>query len=58
MMIYFNKFFSIEETLELIDKVTTTDLKRLVQKLFKSEYLCLTAIGPLSKKEGEISLVC
>ncbi|MDI6735705.1 MAG: pitrilysin family protein [bacterium] len=49
--IYFHKLFSIEETLELIDKVNSTDIKRLAQELFKNEYLCLTTIGPLRKQE-------
>ncbi len=52
--IYFNKFFSIEETLELIDKVKPDDIKRLAQELFKNESLCLTTIGPLHQKEGKI----
>lgn len=56
--IYFNKFFNIEETLELIDKVNITDLKRIAQEIFKNEYLCLTTIGPLSKRNGEIVLEC
>lgn len=56
--IYFNKFFNIEKTLELIDKVNITDLKRVAQELFKNEYLCLTTIGPLSKRDWGIVLEC
>ncbi|MEW6097287.1 MAG: pitrilysin family protein [bacterium] len=56
--IYFNKFFSIEETLKLINKVSVTDLKRIAQELFKNEYLCLAGIGPLNKREGKIVLEC
>lgn len=54
--IYFDKLFSIEETSELIDKVSAMDIKRLAQELFKKESLCLTTIGPLRKKDGEIDL--
>lgn len=56
--IYFNKFFSIEESLQLIDKVSVMDLKRVAQSLFKNEYLCLTSIGPINKKDSEIVLEC
>jgi len=56
--IYFNKFFSIEETLKLIDKVSITDVKRLAQDLFKNEYLCIAGIGPLDKRDREIVLEC
>lgn len=48
--IYFNKFFSIEDTLQLIDKVSAADLKRVAQNLFKKEYLCMTSIGPVRKE--------
>jgi len=51
--IYFNKFFSIEDTLNLIDKVSAADLTRVAQDLFRKEYLCITSIGPLNKNDGE-----
>jgi len=56
--IYFHKFFSLEESVKLIDKVSLMDLKRLAQSLFKNEYLCLTSIGPVRKKDREIALEC
>jgi len=56
--IYFHKFFSLEESIELIDKVSLMDIKRVAQSLFKNEYLCLTSIGPVSKKDREIVLKC
>ncbi|MEW6608485.1 MAG: pitrilysin family protein [bacterium] len=56
--IYFNRFFSIDETLELVDEVQLMDVQRIAQDLFKSEYLCLTTIGPLSEQEGKIVLKC
>lgn len=56
--IYFNKFFSIDETLKIIDKVSREDVQRVAQSLFKNEQLALTSIGQVSKKDSAIILEC
>lgn len=56
--IYFNKSFSIDETLKIIDKVSREDVQRVAQSLFKNEQLALTSIGQVSKKDSAIILEC
>lgn len=56
--IYFNEFFSIEKTIELINKVTVSDVKRIAQEIFRDEYLCLSTIGPVNERDGEVVLKC
>lgn len=55
----FGRFFSIDEILELIDRVSVADIQRVAQKLFLSEYLTLSCLGPLTQEEIEkIVLKC
>jgi len=48
--IYFNKFISLQEILESIDKVTVQDVKELGQTIFDRNYLSLAALGPVSQQ--------
>jgi len=47
--IYFNKFFTIEETLKGIDIVKKEDVQELSKKLFRKESIVFAATGPLKE---------
>ena len=48
--IYFNKFISLQEILDNIDRVTVQDVKKLGQTIFDRNYLSLAALGPVSNQ--------
>lgn len=47
--IYFDKFFTIEETLKGIDDVRKEDVQKLSKKLFRKESIVFAATGPLKE---------
>ncbi|MBU1600214.1 insulinase family protein [bacterium] len=56
---YFERFFSTDEIIEMIDAVTVKEIVELAQQLFLSETLCCATIGPLSSKDiAKIELSC
>ncbi|MFH0774540.1 MAG: pitrilysin family protein [bacterium] len=56
---YFERFFSTDEIIEMVDKVTAKDVMELSQKIFLPETLCCATIGPLSSKDiAKIELSC
>ncbi|MDI6785833.1 MAG: pitrilysin family protein [bacterium] len=58
--LYFNKYFTIEETIERIEDVQAKDILDIASYIFQEKYLTIAAIGPLSDQECkvEISLFC
>ncbi|MBU1600093.1 insulinase family protein, partial [bacterium] len=56
---YFERFFSTDEIIEMIDAVTAKEIAELAQQLFLSETLCCATIGPLSSEDiAKIELSC
>jgi len=45
--LYFGRFFSLDELLEDIERVTAADVQRLAQEFFDSRYISLTVLGNL-----------
>jgi len=44
---------SVEEVLDEVDAVTTTDIQRVAQRLLKQEKLNLAIVGPYDKSREE-----
>jgi predicted Zn-dependent peptidase len=44
--IYFDKHFTLDETLEGIEQVTTEDVQRVARDLFSNGSLAATVLGP------------
>jgi predicted Zn-dependent peptidase len=56
---YFGRFFGVDEIMEEIEAVTTTDVQELAQELFQPEAIALTLLGNLgSMKIEREDLVC
>jgi predicted Zn-dependent peptidase len=56
---YFERFFSTDEIIAMIDTVTAKEIIGLSQELFCPETLCCATIGPLNNKEiAKIELSC
>jgi predicted Zn-dependent peptidase len=55
--IYFGRYVSLDEILKGIDGVTPKKIQRLSKDLFNPQYLTLTTLGPLSKKDLPDSLL-
>jgi predicted Zn-dependent peptidase len=54
--LYFNKYFTLEETIENIDLVKVEDIQKIASYMFQEKYLTIAAIGPLSEKECKINI--
>ncbi len=50
---YFGRFFGVDEIMEEIEAVTTTDVQELAQELFKPETMALTLLGNLGTMKVE-----
>ena len=50
---YFGRFFGVDEIMEEIDAVTTTDVQDLARELFQPESLALTLLGNLGSMKIE-----
>jgi predicted Zn-dependent peptidase len=50
---YFGRFFGVDEIMEEIEAVTTADIQRLAQELFRPEALALTLLGNLGSMKIE-----
>jgi predicted Zn-dependent peptidase len=48
---YFGKYFSVDDIIKGVDKVTAADVQRLAQQFFKRENLSLSILGPLSRAD-------
>jgi predicted Zn-dependent peptidase len=51
--VYFGRFFGVEEITSEIEAVTTADIQRLAQELFRPEAMALTLLGNLGKMKIE-----
>jgi predicted Zn-dependent peptidase len=50
---YFGRFFGVDEIMQEIEAVTTTDVQQLAQELFKPETMALTLLGNLGTMKVE-----
>jgi predicted Zn-dependent peptidase len=50
---YFGRFFGVDEIMEEIEAVTTTDVQQLAQELFQPETIALTLLGNLGTMKIE-----
>ncbi len=56
---YFERFFSTDEIIRMIDKVTSSEIMELSQKIFLPKTLCCATIGPLKNEDiAKIELSC
>jgi predicted Zn-dependent peptidase len=56
---HFGRFFSLDELIESIEKVTAGDLQRIAQQFFNPELVSLAVLGNLGDwKIGREDLVC
>ena len=56
---YFGRFFSLDELLENIERVTSDDVLRISQAFFDPKQIALTVLGNLENfKIGREDLVC
>ena len=56
---HFKRFFSLDELVESIEKVTTADVQRVAQSFFQPSQIALTILGNLNGlKIGRDDLVC
>ena len=44
-LIYYGRFYKLEEVLESIDRVKASEVRRLARQIFDPSYLTLTAIA-------------
>jgi predicted Zn-dependent peptidase len=49
--IYFGKYLSMDDIIKGVEKVTAEQVRQLAQKLFSSENLSLTILGPLNRAD-------
>ena len=49
--IYYGKYFSMDDIIKGVEKVTGDQVQRLAQQLFTPENMSLTILGPLSRSE-------
>ncbi len=54
--IYFNRFLSIGEVIDQIDRVTADEVNELANELFVSDHLCLTLLGPITPRRLSLDL--
>ncbi|MBU2599726.1 insulinase family protein [bacterium] len=54
--LYFNKLFTIEETIKKIDLVKIEDIQRVASSIFQEKYLSIATIGPLSEQECKVEI--
>ena len=56
---YFGRFFAVDEVVSEIDRVTTDEVQRLANHLFRQELIALTLLGNLGPMKIERSqLAC
>jgi predicted Zn-dependent peptidase len=56
---YFGHFFTLDELVDSIEKVTAADVRRIAQTFFDSKQIALTVLGNLENfKIGREDLVC
>ena len=56
---YFGRFFTLDELVESIEKVTADDVQRIAQTFFDPKHIALTVLGNLDGfKIGREDLAC
>jgi len=56
---YFDRFFSLDETIEQIESVTAAELSEMANHLFQSDKIAVTVLGNLDGlKISREQLVC
>jgi len=48
--IYYSQYFTIEDRIKLIDKITEEDIQQLIEYLFNRDKFHLSAIGNIKEK--------
>ncbi|MDI6704088.1 MAG: pitrilysin family protein [bacterium] len=57
--LYFKRFFTLDETLHMIDEVNLSQVKEVARSLFQSEYLNLVLIGNVKEEDVKrVKLEC
>ncbi len=49
--IYFGKYFSVDDIIHAVDKVTVEDIGRIARRIFTRETMALSILGPLGKDD-------
>ena len=49
--IYFNRFLPVDEVIDRIDSVTAEQIEELSNELLRPEHLCLSLLGPMTKRQ-------
>ena len=49
--IYFGKYFTVDDVMKGVDRVTADDISRMARQMFTRENLALSILGPLTKAE-------
>ena len=44
-LIYFGRFYGLEEILNAVDRVTPREIRNLADRIFDSSYMTVTALG-------------
>lgn len=51
MEITLGKFISLDQVVNKIDKVTLSDINQMIERMFTTENLCFTALGPIENAD-------
>jgi len=54
---YFNRYFSLDEIIDEIEKVTADDIRSLSNRLFDNSFLNLAVLGPVKKERVSFDLL-
>ncbi|MEK6591208.1 MAG: pitrilysin family protein [Nitrospinota bacterium] len=54
--IYFERFFSMDEIIHEIEKVTSEDIQSLANRLFDSSFFNLAVLGPVNKQKINLNI--
>ncbi|MBI3584495.1 MAG: insulinase family protein [Nitrospinae bacterium] len=54
---YFERFFSMDEIIDEIEKVTEEKIQRLANRLFDNSFLNLAVLGPVKKEKVSLDLL-
>ncbi|MBI5748144.1 MAG: insulinase family protein [Nitrospinae bacterium] len=54
---YFERFFSLDEIIDEIEKVTEEKIRRLANRLFDNSFFNLAVLGPVKKEKISLDLL-
>jgi predicted Zn-dependent peptidase len=49
--IYFGKYFSVDDVIRAVDRITATEIHRVASQVFTRETIALSILGPLAKAD-------